>query len=150
MTIAPTLDTIIDDYFHQLNNLPDANSSYKPSPAKWSKKEIIGHLIDSAQANIRRFITAQYEENPSIAYDQDKWVTINNYQHLPLQHVIQLWYLLNKQVVYILQNTSDETGQRTTSKTNETHTVEWLAEDYIKHLKHHIHQVLNLEPVAYP
>jgi len=149
MTIALTLDTIIDHYLHQLNDLSDTDSSHKPSPAKWSRKEIIGHLIDSAQTNIRRFITAQYEENPSISYNQDKWVSINNYQHLPLEHVIELWYLLNKQIVYILKNTSDETGQRT-SKTNETHTIEWLAQDYIKHLKHHIHQVPNLEPVAYP
>lgn len=150
MTIALTLDTIIDDYLHQLNDLSDTDSSHKPSPAKWSRKEIIGHLTDSAQTNIRRFVTAQYEENPSVSYDQDKWVSLNNYQHLPLEHVTQLWYLLNKQIVYILENTSDETSQRTTSKTNETHSVEWLAQDYIKHLNHHIHQVLNLESVAYP
>ncbi len=148
-TIALKLQTIIDGYLPQLNALSDADFVYKSSPEKWSKKEIIGHLIDSAQNNIRRFVVAQYEENPSITYNQDKWVAINDYQHQPLEQVIQLWYLINKQIVSILKNTSTEMAQHT-CKSEETHTIEWLASDYIKHLAHHLHQVLNLEPVAYP
>lgn len=148
-TIALKLEKIIDEFFLKLNGLTDAESVYKPSPEKWSKKEIIGHLVDSAHNNIRRFIVAQYEENPSIIYNQDKWVAINNYQHQPLDHVIQLWYIINKQMVSILRNTSDEMAQQT-CKSEAVHTIEWLASDYIKHLLHHLHQLLNLEPVAYP
>lgn len=148
-TIALQLETIIDGYLPQLNKLSETEFIFKSSPAKWSKKELIGHLIDSAQNNIRRFIVAQYEEDPFIVYNQDKWVAINDYQHQPLEHVVQLWYLMNKQLVYVLKNTSDELGHRT-SKTDSLKTIEWLASDYLKHLAHHLHQVLNLEPVAYP
>ena len=147
--IALKLETIIDGYLPRLNTLTDAECIYKSSPEKWSKKEIIGHLIDSAQNNIRRFVVAQYEENPSIIYNQNKWVAINDYQHQPLEHIIQLWYLLNKQVVNILRNTPAEMAQNT-CKSEEVHTIEWLASDYVKHLEHHIHQLLNLELVAYP
>jgi len=146
---ASRLETLINDYLLQLKYISEEKLSQKPSPAKWSKKEIIGHLIDSAQNNIRRFIVAQYEDNPFIKYDQDKWVALNNYQHADSSLLLELWYLMNRQIVGILQNTSAEAAQRTCS-TGDAHTIEWLAEDYVKHLKHHIHQVLELEPFAYP
>lgn len=146
---ASQLLAIINEYLPELNSLNEAQSSIKPLPNKWSKKEIIGHLIDSAQNNIRRFIVAQYEENPVIVYKQDNWVSINNYQSHSLNDLIQLWYLLNKQICSILNNSSQEMLQRS-SQTDSLHSIEWLAKDYIKHLKHHLHQILNLTPVAYP
>ena len=109
----------------------------------------MGHLIDSAQSNIRRFVMAQYEETPHIVYNQDKWVRIANYQQWETIDLIRLWYLLNKQVGEILKNTSPETAKRT-CQTQELHTIEWLAKDYIMHLRHHLHVVLELETVDYP
>ena len=143
------LGRMINEYLPQLNKIPEVESGYKASPLKWSKKEIIGHLIDSAQNNIRRFITAQYEENPKIVYNQDVWVMKNNYQNYNLPDLISHWHLLNKQIVHILQNIPAEMQQRT-CQTEDTHTLEWLAADYVKHLKHHLHQALNLNPFAYP
>ena len=148
-TTASKLEALINDYLQQLRAVREEQFSKKPSPVKWSKKEIIGHLIDSAQNNIRRFIVAQYEDNPFIQYDQDKWVAINNYQQADSSFVIELWYLLNRQMVNALENTSTEAAQHTCN-TGNTHTIEWLAEDYIRHLNHHMHQVLELEPFAYP
>jgi len=148
-TIASQLKTFIDHHIDALKLLPESELVFKSAPGKWSKKEIIGHLIDSAQSNIRRFVVAQYEDSPFIVYSQDKWVTIANYQQWNTSELINLWYLLNKQACEILKNTSAETGQRK-CQTQELHSIEWLAIDYIKHLRHHIHQVLELEPVAYP
>jgi len=148
-SIASELQKVIDEYLPQLNQLNEEESSIKPLPTKWSNKEIIGHLIDSAQNNIRRFIVAQYEENAFIVYKQDEWVSINDYQSYNLSDLVKLWYLLNKQIVITLSNLSSD-GLKRTSKTNEVHTVEWLAIDYIKHLKHHLHQALELAPFAYP
>ena len=147
--IALELESIINEHKTALHSLPEEKMVYKASLLKWSRKEIIGHLIDSAQSNIRRFIVAQYEEDPFIVYNQDKWVSIVNYQHWDTADIIDLWYLLNKQIVAILKNTTAETAQRT-CQTQELHTIEWLATDYAKHLRHHVHQVLELEPVPYP
>jgi hypothetical protein len=146
---ASELLTIVNEYLPRLNTLNEEQVSIKPLPNKWSKKEIIGHLIDSAENNIRRFIVAQYEDNPMIIYKQDNWVNINNYQSYELNDLIQLWYLLNKQICFILNNTSEEMLQRT-CQTETLHSIEWLANDYIKHLKHHLHQILDLAPIAYP
>jgi len=147
--IASELFSTITEYSSRLKTLREDESSQKPLPGKWSKKELIGHLIDSAQNNIRRFIVAQYESNPVIIYQQDEWVRINNYQLYPLEDLIQLWYLLNKQICVILNNTSKDNLQRS-CQTESLHIIEWLAKDYIKHMKHHLHQALGLDPIAYP
>jgi DinB superfamily len=143
------LEDIIDQHTAALHAMPKDKLSYKPSPSRWSKKEIIGHMVDSAQSNIRRLVVAQYEENPLIVYNQDKWVAISNYQNYDVTGLINLWHLLNKHLAVILKNTPAEMMQRT-CQTQSLHTLEWIAEDYIKHLRHHLHQVLDLEPVAYP
>jgi len=148
-SIALQLESIINQHMPALKAIPESEMMDKPSPSKWSKKEILGHTIDSAQNNIRRFIVAQYEENPSIRYNQDEWVAIVDYQHYDLSDLINLWYLLNKHISIILKNIPSEMAQRK-CQTEDLHTLEWLAQDYLKHLMHHLHQVLELEPVAYP
>ena len=148
-SIASELSTTIHEYLPKLKLLTEDGSSIKPSANKWSIKEVIGHLVDSAQNNIRRFIVAQYDNNPLIVYRQDNWVSINNYQSYELEDLVQLWYLLNKQICSILSNTSQDILQRT-CQTESLHTIEWLAKDYIKHMKHHLHEVLNLTSIAYP
>lgn len=122
-----------------------------PRPGKWSKKEILGHLVDSAQNNIRRFIVAQYEEIPRIGYDQDKWVAIADYQHYPTGDLILLWRLLNLHICRILKGISPGTAARKCEMGNgQQYTIEWLAADYCNHLLHHLHQILELDPIAYP
>ena len=143
------LETIIKNYTPVFQQLSEEEWTYKPQPGKWSKKEILGHLIDSAQNNIRRFIVAQYEERPFIKYNQDEWVTISNYQQYDTRQLIELWVLINKHICIILKNTSQQKQQREVL-TQELHSIAWLAADYNKHLLHHLHQVLNMAPIAYP
>jgi hypothetical protein len=148
-SIAKDLEAVISRYLPGLKSLDESRLAHKTTPSKWSKKELIGHMIDSAQSNIRRFIVAQYEEMPTITYNQDKWVAMAGYQQWNSSELIDLWYLLNRQICEILKNISPEMAQRQ-CMTEELHTVEWLAKDYIKHLEHHMHQVLELEAIAYP
>jgi hypothetical protein len=148
-SIVSELTAVVEKHLSALRSITADEFNFKSSPSKWSKKEILGHLIDSAQNNIRRFIVAQYEEKPKITYNQDKWVAIADYLHYNLPDLIQLWWLLNKHICHALKNMPAEMTERE-SQTEELHTVKWLAQDYIKHLKHHLHQILNLEPVPYP
>lgn len=147
--LSKELDKLIDDYRLKLKGLKDENASLKPSPEKWSKKEIIGHLVDSAQNNLRRFIVTQYEEKPKIVYQQDFWVKSINYKEWDLEHLIHLWYFTNKQIVHVLENMPAKTSDKL-CETQALHSLSWLATDYILHLKHHLHQVLELEEIAYP
>ena len=147
--IAFELEAIIDQHIAALHAMLKDKMAYKPSPFQWSKKEILGHMVDSAQTNIRRLVVTQYEESPAIVYNQDKWVAISNYQSYDTTDLVNLWQLLNKHFAVIIKNTPAEMLQRK-CQTESLHTLEWIAQDYIKHLRHHLHQVLDLEPVAYP
>ena len=73
---------------------------------------------------------------------------ISNYQHYDTTALINLWELLNRHICHILRNMPAEIAERE-SQTEALHTIEWLARDYNKHLLHHLHQVLDLEPVPY-
>jgi len=148
-SIAFELEAVIDQHIATLRAMLKEKMSYKSSPSKWSKKEIMGHMIDSAQNNIRRFIVAQYEDTPRIVYKQDNWVAVSNYHNYEMADLINLWYLLNKHVVTIIKNMQPEMMQKK-CQTDSVHTVEWLAQDYLLHLRHHLHQVLDIDPVPYP
>jgi DinB family protein len=149
--IAKQLQQIVIEYSEKLKSVSEDEYSFKPAPNKWSRKEILGHLVDSAQNNIRRFVVAQYEDLPKIVYKQDHWVAMAGYQDYDAKELIELWRLLNNHASTILSLINKETAQRKCD-TNDaaSHTIEWLAADYIKHLLHHLHQVLDLEPIAYP
>ena len=147
--IITELENIIVKYWPLLQNLNQEYASIKPSPLKWSKKEIIGHMVDSAQNNIRRFVVAQYEEKPFIKYSQDRWVIAANYQDYPLIDLVRLWILLNNHIVRILKNLPENLWQSQVD-TGNLRTIEWLTADYNKHLLHHLHQALDMDPVPYP
>ncbi|MCT3801363.1 DinB family protein [Elizabethkingia anophelis] len=135
------LKTIIDTELKRFETISEDEWAYKNSPEKWSRKEILGHLCDSAFTNIRRFVVTQYKENENIVYDQDEWVKAQNYQNIPTAEVINLWKSLNYQIVHIVENMPDEVLQRTcdTSKTTpEILTLEVLIKGYIDHLHHHL------------
>ena len=116
----------------------------KPAPGKWSKQEILGHLIDSALNNLKRFTDAQYAPQPYqvLRYQQDDCVIINRYQQLPLEHLLQLWSLLNKQIFYVVSNIpADKLAYTIITPAGESKTLEWLAIDYVEHMEHHLKQI---------
>ena len=142
------LEDIIDKYTPLLRDVSEEVLAVKPAPGKWSGKELIGHLVDSAQNNIRRFVVVQYEDKPKITYAQDSWVVAADYQNYPVKDLLDLWLMLNKHIVILLKNMPASFAEKEVL-TEELHSVEWLAADYNKHLLHHLHQVLKLEEVAY-
>lgn len=116
----------------------------KPTPNKWSKKEIIGHLIDSAQINLQRFVRCTYEENFRLTYEQVEWVAAQHYQKADINDLLNLWTLLNRQIIRVWENYPAErlTARCDNSKQEPNlQTVEWLANDYVEHLLHHLKQI---------
>ncbi|MCQ9636609.1 DinB family protein [Chryseobacterium sp. WG23] len=135
------LKHMVDAGLQSFQTISEEEWNYKATPEKWSKKEIIGHLCDSAFTNIRRFVVTQYKENENIVYDQNEWVKIQNYQNVPTDEVISLWKTLNYQIVRVVENIPDEALQRTcdTTKTElQVFTLEFIINDYVEHLQHHL------------
>lgn len=135
------LKNIVESELLRFKNISEEEWSHKISPEKWSKKEILGHLCDSALTNIRRFVVTQYKENDNIVYDQDFWVKAQNYQNIPTDEIISLWKFLNWQIVHTVENIPDEALKRTydtTKTTPQVFTLEYIIQDYIDHLKYHL------------
>ncbi len=141
--VVSELQHIVVDYEKKIGAIPDFEFSAKPLPHKWSKKEVLGHLIDSAENNLRRFICGQYEATPPfIVYQQDFWVASNGYQSMDKQDLVDLWRLVNLRICAVLTNMPPANYQRQCD-TGSLHTLEWLAVDYVKHLKHHLNQIIS-------
>lgn len=153
--VVKELNSIVEEFAGKFSQFSESELADKPNPHKWSKKEVIGHLIDSGQNNLRRFIVGQYESMPpKIVYEQDFWVQANNYQQMSGADVINLWRLVNNQIANVLSGMQKEFYFKTcdTAKSGEQlRTLEWLANDYIKHLKHHLNQVIQHSfDIVYP
>ncbi|MBI1769990.1 MAG: DinB family protein [Bacteroidetes bacterium] len=149
------LAQIISEYSIKFSAIPEKEFAAKPLPHKWSKKEVLGHLIDSAQNNLRRFICGQYESSPpKIVYDQDRWVISNNYLQTDSTEVISFWQLINKRIIAVLNqmpSTNYSLNCDTGKNAEQLHSIEWLADDYVKHLKHHLNQIIpNSFNIVYP
>jgi hypothetical protein len=149
-TTIDALQKIVANYSKRLTALSPETYAFKPDPKKWSKKQILGHLVDSAQNNIRRFIVAQYEDTPSIGYDQDQWVRLSGYQDYDTADLVQLWILLNRHLMTILGQIPPDAAKRKSIMGGPPQTLLWIAADYCNHLLHHLHQILDLDPIAYP
>jgi hypothetical protein len=113
---------------------------------KWSKKEILGHLIDSATINHHRFIRGQFENVPIISYDQNKWNEYSYYQQIKVDQLIRFWTSYNLQLLELfklipstnLKNECNTGGQNNV-------TIEWVFNDYVSHLEYHLGQILENE-----
>jgi hypothetical protein len=122
--------------------MDDAEFSAKPSVNKWSKKEIIGHLIDSAANNHHRFIRAQFENLPVIRYNQDKWNESGHYQKMNRELLIKMWAAYNEFLCHLIPLIPLQKLQsQVTTGDNKNCTVEFLINDYVVHLEHHLRQV---------
>lgn len=119
---------------------------HKTAPGKWCRQEILGHLVDSAVNNLKRFTDIQCRPDPYTiqSYQQDALVIVNDYINLPLEHVLQLWISLNQQIIYVAENVPAEILLRAVhlpGKNRETKTLGWLITDYVEHLQHHLQQL---------
>lgn len=128
----------------EFGGLSEQEISERPQPHKWSRKEILGHLCDSALNNLQRFVRAQYEEQPNtiIKYDQDQWVRLMDYQELPFEHILSFWVSLNKQIAAVWGRIPE--NQLTNGfllSEEQTVTLQWLIDDYVDHMEHHLNQI---------
>ena len=137
------LNFIIDEVPSILIQISEEKMSEKPSPNKWSKKEIIGHLIDSATNNHQRFVRGQFENIPEIRYDQNKWNEHSFYQQIDSKQIILFWTIYNKQLVEIIKRIPTENLKKQIKVGEDLFTIEFLIIDYVEHLEHHLKQVID-------
>jgi hypothetical protein len=150
--------TTVDRAADRLLALSEDDASARPVPGKWSRKEIIGHLIDSASNNHGRFVRAQLQDDLVFpGYDQDAWVRTQRYQDRPWPDLVRLWQAFNHHIATVMETADrhevarprarhnlDQLAWRTVSPMQPT-TLEYFMRDYVDHLKHHLGQALERE-----
>jgi hypothetical protein len=127
-----------------LRRIPEPVFAHKPQPGKWSRKEILGHLIDSAANNHQRFIRARYENTPFLVYNQDRWNELNYYAALPQEQLITFWTAYNQHLLELMKRIPEsEHGEICDTGGPGPVTLGWLINDYLAHLKHHLEQIID-------
>lgn len=137
------LSYIVDVIPGILAEVGEEKMSAKPLPDKWSKKEVLGHLIDSATNNHQRFVRGQFELDPEIRYDQNKWNEFNFYQEIDSHQIISFWLQYNKQLIEIIRRIPAENLTRQVRIGDTLFTLSFLVVDYVAHLEHHLKQIVD-------
>ena len=122
---------------------PETAAAARP-PGKWSRAQVLGHLIDSAANNHQRFVRARAVD-PFVwpGYDQRTWVSAHAYRDRSWTELVGLWAALNRHVARVIEATPTERlGTRCVIGDHEPATLEWWMQDYLRHLRHHLAQLL--------
>lgn len=128
-----------------LSKIPDTEFARKPAPEKWSRKQIIGHLVDSAANNHHRFIRSRIEDKPNIFYNQDQWNNLTHYNEMNSRDLISLWENYNKLIAHIIMNISSDDLERKCRTGENEHTLAYIITDYVVHMEHHLRQVVQYD-----
>ena len=153
--IGTELRDAIDRAVPLLLALDDETSLLPRAPGKWSPRQIVGHLIDSACNNHARFVRAQFQEDLVFpGYEQDRWVAVQRYQDAPWTELVGLWAAYNQHLARIMSMapSTELTRPRArhsldliawqTVPADRPATLAYFMHDYIAHLHHHLRQVL--------
>ena len=151
--MSTDLMEVINRLKNNIEVVPKNNLSFtedelamKPEPSKWSKKEILGHLVDSAANNHARFVKAQFQNEPfnMEGYAQNEWVDVQKYNDKETNSLVELWKVYNEHILYIMENTPDEQLKIkciAEDAFENADTLFLLMKDYVDHMDHHLNQI---------
>jgi hypothetical protein len=141
--VAQQLLHLCDIIPDRIRSIPDADFTARRAPGKWSKKEILGHLVDSASNNHQRFVRGRVENLPTIAYDGDAWVSAQQYQQQDRQLILQLWETYNRHLAAIIRVIPEDDLLKCCKYGDGTVLpLQFLIEDYLHHMEHHLKQII--------
>ncbi len=141
--LASELRAEVDRAARYLRDLGEQAVTQDRGPGKWVKKQILGHLIDSAANNHQRFVRAQLADRyVGPEYDQEAWVAANRYRERPWPELVDLWVALNRHVAAVIEGVpAAALATPCVIGDDEPHPLEWVMRDYLRHLRHHLAQL---------
>ena len=141
---AIQLQQIIEQSERRLLRFTEEESQSRPSAGKWSRKEVLGHLIDSASNNHQRFVRSQLQgELVFPGYAQESWNRVQQYQSETWENLVRLWTSYNRHLAHVMAAIPESAGRNVcTIGAGEPVTLQFLVTDYVRHLEHHLGQIL--------
>lgn len=142
--VSKELSQILEQVQAPLKALGESETSQRPKPDKWSKKEILGHLIDSASNNHQRFVRAALAGSLSFpGYAQAELVELQKPRELSWQLLVELWTSYNRYLVHVIARLPESAADvMCVIGENPPATLLYIADDYVAHIKHHLNQIL--------
>lgn len=143
--MAAELGEEVDAALPRLRRLAEADVTRDRGSGKWIKKEVLGHLIDSAANNHQRFVRAPAAD-PFVGpgYDQNAWVAAHGYRDRAWAELVDLWAGLNRHLAHVIAAVPPARLQtRCIIGDNAPAPLEWWIRDYVRHLRHHLAQILD-------
>lgn len=128
-----------------MENSSTAELEFKISPDKWSKKEILGHLIDSAINNLQRFTEIQFTSQPYVyrAYKQSELVKANGYNESPLNEILSFWQAINQRIIHVIEKQDkDSLALKIDLGEGKIVDLQFLITDYVDHMEYHLKQIM--------
>ena len=136
------LTSIINDFYSRYKDLDNETASKRPGVDKWTLKEIVGHLIDSASNNQQRFVRLQIVDElifPDYGKDNSRWIEIQKYNELNFSDIILLWKQYNVLIGNIMKEVDEsKLGNYWEKPDGDKITLKDLMIDYVRHIKDHI------------
>ena len=120
--------------------------------ASWTRKQELGHLIDSATNNHIRFVGATVDgEFRGQSYAQDKWVGAHDYAAMDWSAIVEFWYRYNALLAHLVERIPDNQMDNRCVIGSVEVTLHFLIQDYVLHMQHHLDHILAREAdTAYP
>ena len=142
-TLSAELMSFIDSAEPTLRRMSEENSEKPALPGGWSRKQVLGHLLDSASNNHQRFVRAALQDSLEFpGYDQDGWVRVEAVEGVPWLTLIALWSNYNRYLAHVIAHLPAEKLEvACTIGSNKPVTLAFLVEDYVRHLAHHLAQI---------
>jgi len=140
MNTSEELHALCLNITEKLHSISEKDAEKPLAEGKWSLKEVIGHLIDSATNNHQRFVRAQQTDKLVFPkYDQNEWVTIQNYHSVDWKTMITLWSSYNQFLAHVISCIPKEKlNTPCFIEPSPEVTLGFLVTDYLDHLKHHL------------
>ena len=125
-----------------LSTLSAESAAKQPGRGKWSKKQELGHLVDSACNNHQRIVRAQLETKPSLPdYDGDGWVAFHNYDAMDWDEIVGRWLVMNEHLLRAASVISPQAAERRLTVGGKEVTLGFVVTDYVDHLLHHLRHI---------
>lgn len=141
--LSEVLKGTLDTELPRLRAISEHDAGVKPGAA-WSRKEELGHLIDSASNNHLRFVKAALEpEFHGPSYDQKGSVAIHGYQESSWYDLVEFWRQYNTLLTRVIARIPD--GKLNTLcriGDGSPVTLQFVIEDYVAHMHHHLDHIL--------
>ncbi len=147
-----TLSRLVETESGALAQMTDEEASRPRAPGKWSRKQILGHLIDSALNNHQRFVRASIAGGLSFpGYQQDLWVQAQGHAGESWQELLSLWSHLNRMLARVVrQIPAERLSAECRIGDRAPVTLGWLIDDYLRHTKHHLAQISSADRTRTP